>query len=162
MDSTYMPFAVVLVVALVVYRQMRTRMVKAHGLHYFAMIMIVVGLVSGGLVTATNLALSVAMLVVELASAVAFGFVRARTMVVWRDENGLAWCKGTAWTLLGWLASALTRVALLAAGHALGLVEAPTALLFFMGVTIGCQEFLVARRARTMPFAAGRVRSARA
>ncbi|MET8146666.1 hypothetical protein ABZU32_40725 [Sphaerisporangium sp. NPDC005288] len=162
MDSTYMPFAVVLVVALVVYRQMRTRTVKAHGLHYFASIMIVVGLVSGGLVTTANLAPSVAMLVVELASAVAFGFVRARTIVVWRDGNGLAWCRGTPWTLLGWLASVLTRVALLAAGHALGLVEAPTALLFFMGVTIGFQEFLVARRARAVPFAGGHEQPARA
>ncbi|MFC7643037.1 hypothetical protein ACFQX6_20735 [Streptosporangium lutulentum] len=93
------------------------------------------------------------LLIVEAALAVAFGVVRAATVRVWRDETGAAWSRATGWTLVGWLASLATRVALLGVGPALGLdlAFAPTALLFFVGLTIGAQSLFVARRARALP-----------
>ncbi|MFF0311696.1 hypothetical protein ACFYSC_30025 [Streptosporangium sp. NPDC004379] len=142
---------IVLVIAFVLYRQMMTRVATRTGLLWLALFMMVAGAASGGLVDPRRLPLSLLLLAVDVACAVAFGVLRASTVRVWRDGKGTPWSKGTRWTLLGWLASAVARVALLGAGHALGLASAPTAILFFMGVTIGVQSLLVARRARALP-----------
>ena len=86
----------------------------------------------------------------------AFGIVRAATVRVWRDEMGVPWSRATGWTLLGWLASVAARFALLGVGPALGLDLAftPTALLVFVGLTIGAQvPLFVARRAHALPLA---------
>ncbi|WP_248962035.1 hypothetical protein [Sphaerisporangium perillae] len=138
------------VTAFVVYRQMRIRVATGYGLQIFALIMIAVGLLSGGLIDTRDLALSVALMAVDLACAVAFGFLRAATVRVWRDEKGVTWCGGTVWTLLGWLASMVARIALYVVGRAFGMAPAPTAMLLFVGVTIGAQALLVARRARAL------------
>ncbi|MEV6864221.1 hypothetical protein AB0M44_24840 [Streptosporangium subroseum] len=139
----------------VLYRQMKTRIATGYGLRYTAIAMIAIGLLSGGLVDPHNLALSVTLLVVEAALAVAFGIVRAATVRVWRDETGVPWSRATGWTLVGWLASLATRFALLGTGPLLGLDLAftPTALLVFVGLTIGAQSLFVARRAHALPLA---------
>ncbi|WP_433238767.1 hypothetical protein ACQPYK_31385 [Streptosporangium sp. CA-135522] len=138
-------------IALVLYRQMKTRIATGYGLRYLALALVTVGLLSGGLLDMRHLALSAALLLVEVASAVAFGAVRARTVRVWRDDAGVPWSRGTGWTLLGWLASLAARAALFGAGYALGLTSAPTAVLFFAGLTVGAQSLFVARRARALP-----------
>ncbi|WP_406313844.1 hypothetical protein OHA77_36865 [Streptosporangium sp. NBC_01639] len=151
MDPMQIAAVAVVLTAYVLYRQMKTRVATGYGLRLLALFMIAIGLLSGGLVDPRHLALSLALLAVEVACAVAFGFLRASTVRIWRDEAGVLWSKGTGRTLLGWLASLLTRVALLGAGYALGLVSVPTALLVFMGLTVGVQSFSVARRARALP-----------
>lgn len=123
---------IVLVVAFVLYRQMMTRVATRTGLLWLALFMMVAGVASGALADPRHLPLSLLLLAVEAACAVAFGVLRASTVRVWRDETGVPWSRGTGWTLLGWLASAAARVALFGAGHALGLASAPTAILFFM------------------------------
>ncbi|WP_214415302.1 hypothetical protein [Sphaerisporangium fuscum] len=151
MDRTQTVLAVLAVIAFVVYRQFKTRQATGYGLRYFALAMIVAGLASGGLVVKENLLLGVALLAVELVVAVGFGVLRARTVRVWRDEDGVLWSRGTGWTMLGWLASVLARVGIYAVGQALGLPQPPTTMLVFMGVTVGTQAFVVARRARALP-----------
>ncbi|MFC4588692.1 hypothetical protein [Sphaerisporangium corydalis] len=151
MDPLQTAALAIVVTVLIVYRQMRTRRAAGQGLLYFALALIAVGLLSGGLVGTHDVPLSVGFLVVELAFAVGFGAVRARTVRVWRDRAGVAWAKGTVWTLAGWLASLIARIGLYAAGRGLGLDTAPTSVLLFVGVTIGVQALLVARRARDLP-----------
>ncbi|GLW06861.1 hypothetical protein Misp01_19910 [Microtetraspora sp. NBRC 13810] len=151
---------IVLVLAAVVfvlYRQMRVRTVNAPGMRVVALAMIAIGLTSGGVIDPAHVALSVVLLAVECVAAVGFGAVRAATIRIWRDEAGVLWSQGTAWTLAGWAGSFLTRLALLGVAHVLGLVTAPTSILLFVGMTIGAQALLVARRARALPARAVRV-----
>lgn len=141
----------VAVVVFVVYRQMMTRPTERRGILYFSGLMILAGLSGGGLVDTRHLALGALMLIAELAFAVGFGMLRASTVRVWRDPAGTAWSKGTGWTLVAWLASLASRIALFGAGYALGLASAPMTVLLFVGVTIAVQSLLVTRRGRALP-----------
>ncbi|WP_067129827.1 hypothetical protein [Microtetraspora malaysiensis] len=151
MESTQIAALSVAVVLFVVYRQMMTRRTERRGLFVFAGVMMLVGLAGGGVVDIRHPALGVLMLIVELAVAVGFGFLRAATVRVWRDEAGVTWSRGTCWTAAAWLASLASRVALLGAGYALGLSPAPTSVLLFVGLTIAVQSVVVTLRARTLP-----------
>ncbi|GAA4581326.1 hypothetical protein GCM10023194_12230 [Planotetraspora phitsanulokensis] len=141
---------VLAVLALVLYRQTRARRVFAPSAHILALIMIAIGLLSGGVVDPRHTGLSVVLLVVETVSAVVLGVVRALTVRIWWDETGRAWFKGTRWTMLGWLASILVRFGLLGVGHVLGVAAAPTTFLLFVGLTFGAQSVVVAQRARAL------------
>ncbi|MEV1169559.1 hypothetical protein [Nonomuraea sp. NPDC049784] len=148
----YMPMSLVVLFAVifVVYRQMKTRPTAKRGILYTAAVMIVVGVVTGGLIDGRHLALSLGLLVVEAVVAVALGVWRAATVRVWLDDSGIAWSRATGWTLLAWLASIATRVGLYFAGQALGLTSSPSGVLLFVGLTIGAQAYLVARRGRAL------------
>ncbi|MEV4109148.1 hypothetical protein [Nonomuraea sp. NPDC049695] len=148
----YMPisFLIVLATIFVVYRQMKTRPTAKRGLLYTAAAMSVVGVVTGGLIDARHLALSIGLLLVAAVVAVALGVWRATTVRVWLDESGAAWSKATGWTLLAWLVSIAVRVGLYFAGQALGLTSSPTGILLFVGLTIGAQAYLVAQRGRAL------------
>ncbi|GAA3214557.1 hypothetical protein [Nonomuraea helvata] len=154
----YMPisFLIPLVALFVVYRQMKTRPTAKRGLLYTAAVMSVVGVVTGGLIDARHLALSIGLLLVEAVIAVALGVWRATTVRVWLDESGTAWSKATGWTLLAWLVSIAVRVGLYFAGQALGLTSSPTGILLFVGLTIGAQAYLVAQRGRALSSAGRR------
>ncbi|WP_433439817.1 hypothetical protein [Nonomuraea sp. CA-141351] len=144
----YMPISllVLFAVVFVVYRQMQTRPTANRGILYTAGVMIVVGAVTGGLIDSRYLVLSLGLLLVEAVVAVALGVWRAATVRVWLDGSGVAWSRATGWTLLAWLASIATRVGLYFAGQALGLTSSPSGILLFVGLTIGAQAYLVARR----------------
>ncbi len=147
-----MQFAVVtlFLVAFVAYRQMMTRPTARRGVLILGFGLMVIGFANGGVVDTRHPVLSVAVVAVELACAVAFGALRASTMRVWRDEAGVTWSRGTGWTLLAWFVSIVSRLLLFAAGSALGLVSRPTAVLVFAGLTIAVQSVLVARRGLAM------------
>ncbi|MEW9526930.1 hypothetical protein [Microbispora sp. NPDC049125] len=140
----------------VIYRQMMTRPTERRGVLYISAALVVYGLLGGGLFDPAHLALSVVLVVAEIALAVIFGFVRAGTVRVWRDQAGVTWSQASVWTLVAWLASLASRVVLFVAGRAAGVESAPATVLVFVGVTIAAQSLLVIRRGRALPGSAVR------
>ncbi|MFI7151109.1 hypothetical protein ACIBO2_39845 [Nonomuraea sp. NPDC050022] len=150
MDPLLSALLIPAVVIFVVYRQMMTRPTARNGIVYVSAALVALGLLTGGLIDTTHLALSLALVAVEAIAAVVFGAVRAATVRVWMDEAGVTWSKATPLTLLAWLASVASRVGLYFAGTALGLGVSTSGILFFVGLTIGAQALLVARRGRAL------------
>ncbi|NJP89894.1 hypothetical protein HCN51_10625 [Nonomuraea sp. FMUSA5-5] len=150
MNTLQISLISLLVVAFVIYRQLRTRPAAGTATLYVAGAMVIVGLVTGGLFDTAHLALSLALFLVEAGAAVALGVWRARTVRVWLDSSGVAWSKATRWTILAWLASAATRAGLYFAGTAIGLTASTSSVLLFLGLTVGIQAYLVARRGRAL------------
>ncbi|MER7209705.1 hypothetical protein ABT340_21790 [Streptosporangium sp. NPDC000239] len=150
MDSLQIAVFSLVVLALVVYRQMRTRPAAGRGLLVFGLILTGAGVYGGGLLEESPSVLGVAVIAVEAVMAVAFGALRAWTVRVWREADGVAWARGTAWTLAAWVVSFAARLALFAAGGALGLTYRPAAALVFAGLTVAAQAVLVARRGRML------------
>ena len=150
MDPTQTALLSLAVVVFVVYRQMMTRPTARNGIVYVSAALIVLGVFTGGLIDGDHLAVSLALGVVEAIAAVAFGAIRAATVRVWMDEAGVTWSKATPWTVLAWLASVASRVGLYFAGAALALPVSTSGILFFVGLTIGTQALLVARRGRAL------------
>jgi hypothetical protein len=149
-ETLQISLLVLLAVAFVLYRQLRTRPAEGTSALYAAAAMVVLGLVTGGLFDPEHLALSVTLLAVEAVAALALGVWRARTVRVWVDSAGVSWSKATGWTLLAWLASMATRAGLYFAGAAAGLTVSAGSILLFLGLTIGIQSYLVARRGRAL------------
>ncbi|MBF8192293.1 hypothetical protein ITP53_42750 [Nonomuraea sp. K274] len=156
MEPIQISLLILLVTAFVIYRQLRVRPTAGSAVLYTAAIMIGIGVVSGGLIDDRHLAVSVAMLLVEAGSAVALGAWRAATVRVWMDDSGVTWSKATGWTMLVWLASIASRVGLYFAGDYLGLTLSTGGILLFVGLTLGAQSYLVARRGRALTGAARR------
>ncbi|MFG1964485.1 hypothetical protein [Nonomuraea sp. NPDC049028] len=150
MDPLLSALLIPAVVIFVVYRQMMTRPTARNGIVYVSAALVALGLFTGGLIDSGHLALSLALGIVEAIAAVVFGAVRAATVRVWMDEAGVTWSKATPLTLLAWLASIASRVGLYFAGTALGLTLSTSGVLFFVGLTIGTQALLVARRGRAL------------
>lgn len=156
MDPFVTTVLVLLATAFVIFRQLATRQVGRLMAFIVPGVMIAAGVAAGGLVDPAHAALSLALLAVELVAAVAFGAVRAATVRVWHDASGTAWSKATGLTLLAWLASIAVRVALYAAGTALGLALSTGSILLFVGLSLGAQAYLTVRRARVLLAADGR------
>ncbi|WP_433511072.1 hypothetical protein ACQP2T_45570 [Nonomuraea sp. CA-143628] len=150
MDPLLSALLIPAVVIFVVYRQMMTRPTARNGIVYVSAALVALGLLTGGLIDGAHLALSLALAAVEAIAAVVFGAVRAATVRVWMDKAGVTWSKATPLTLLAWLASVASRVGLYFAGTALGLHVSTSGVLFFVGLTIGAQALLVARRGRAL------------
>ncbi|TDD46091.1 hypothetical protein E1286_22070 [Nonomuraea terrae] len=150
MQTTEISLLVLLAVAFVIYRQFRTRPAGRLGVLCTAGAMIVAGVVMGGLLDPVHPALSLALFAVEAFGAVALGVWRAATARVWLDDSGVAWARGTGWTLVAWVASIAVRLGLYAAGQWLGLAPSAGGILLFVGLTIGVQAYLVARRGRAL------------
>ncbi|GAA2126385.1 hypothetical protein [Actinomadura napierensis] len=142
------------VLALVLYRQLRSRPVGERRLYTLPAVLAVIGVAQGGLLDQAHAGLSVALLAVEAVTAVAFGALRAVTVRLWRADDGELWRRGTAWTLAAWLVSILSRVGFLAAGHALGLKVGSSVFLVFLALTLIVQNLLVAWRGRRLTAAA--------
>ncbi|MEO3868347.1 hypothetical protein ABGB18_05900 [Nonomuraea sp. B12E4] len=154
MESLQISLLVLLAVVFVIYRQLQARPTGRPAVFIAPGIMIVAGLIPGllpgGLIDSRHLAASVTLLLVEAAVSAAFGVWRASTVRVWLDGSGVPWSKATGWTLLGWLASIAARFALLYVGTLLGLAPTAGSILLFVGITIGVQSYLVARRGRAL------------
>lgn len=148
--STELTIAVPAVVLLVGWRQLTTRRVDRPGLIILAVVLAAIG-VTGGIVERDLLSLSVVMLVVDLVFAAGAGVVRAMSVHVWRDEHGVLWSRGTWATVLLWGGSVAGRIGLYGIGAALGLSAPFSGALLFVGVTIGVQALVVARRASRLP-----------
>ncbi|MFI0784641.1 hypothetical protein ACH4Q6_03455 [Streptomyces lydicus] len=155
MHTTAGPALALLVVALIVRRQLRTRPVRAAAPLIGTAVLGVLGVVAltFGVASATEhhplTAPTVALVVLTLALAVPLGVVRARTVRVWRGPDGGALRKGTALTTALWLVSAAVHAAMAqwidhtATGGLLGL----STLHLYLAVTYTVQALLVRRRA---------------
>ncbi|MFI9576524.1 hypothetical protein ACIG5D_34290 [Microbispora rosea] len=151
METTQIVALALVVVAFVIYRQMRPRPVARPVGLIIAAVMILVGLSGGGLVDAGHASLSIAVLVAELLVAAGLGVLRAMTTRVWRDQHGVAWSQGGVPTLIAWVGSIAVRVAMMALTSFLGLASSQSSVLLFVGVTLGVQFLVVARRANALP-----------
>ncbi|MCK2219898.1 hypothetical protein MF672_039800 [Actinomadura sp. ATCC 31491] len=145
-----------LVIALFIYRQTKTYRTDRPSALYVAGAMIVLSFVAGGLVDPAHLALSLALLVAEVVSALGLAAWRAATVRVWLDGEGTAWTKATGWTLLAWLVSIAVRAGLYFAGDSLGVTVSTGGLLLFVGLTLGAQAYLIIRRGRLLTGATAR------
>ncbi|MET7329953.1 hypothetical protein [Nonomuraea sp. NPDC005650] len=150
MEPILISFLIPLAVVFVVYRQMQTRPTERRGILYTAAAMIVIGIASGGVVDSRHLVLSLCLALVEAVIAVALGVWRATTVRVWLDDSGVSWSRATGWTMLVWLVSVAVRVGLYFAGAALGLELSTSGVLLFVGLTIGAQSYVAARRGRAL------------
>lgn len=142
-------------VAFVIYRQMTPRPATRPVGFVISAVMILAGLASDGgkLVDPVHPALAVALLVAGLLVAAGLGVLRAMTTRVWRDPHGVAWSQGTAVTLLAWFGSIAVRVAMIFLAAFLGVTSPQGSVLLFIGVTLGVQFLVVARRANALPTA---------
>ncbi|MCX3060618.1 hypothetical protein [Streptomyces beihaiensis] len=149
----------VLVVALVVRRQVRTRPVRRYGSLVAPALLGVVGAVgiAFGIAAAVKdrplTLLPVVLLVASLAVAASFGVARARTVRVWRGPRSEVLRKGTAATTGLWLASLGVHIGLaLWIDRAAGAGLLGTASLYaYVAVGLGTQNLLVRRRAAALP-----------
>ncbi|GAA3624185.1 hypothetical protein GCM10022419_132280 [Nonomuraea rosea] len=150
MEPIQIAVLVLFALVIVIYRQSQARPTARSGMLYTSGAVIAVGVVSGGLIDTRHLALSAALFLVEAATAVALGAWRATTVRVWVDSSGVALSKATLWTLLAWLASMAVRVGLYVAGNSLGLILSTGGIMVFIGLTLGTQAYLIARRGRAL------------
>ncbi|MEU6407527.1 hypothetical protein [Microbispora sp. NPDC046933] len=151
METAQIVVVALAVLAFVIYRQMTPRPVARPVGLFIAALMILGGLGGGALVDPRHTALSLAVLVAELLVAAGLGVLRAMTTRVWRDRNGVAWSQGGVVTLIAWVGSIAVRVAMIALTSLLGLASSQTSVLLFVGVTLGVQFLVVARRAKALP-----------
>jgi len=154
METTQIVVISLAVVAFVIYRQMRPRPVARPVGLIIAAVMVLAGVSGGGLVDARHTSLSIAVLVAELLVAAGLGVLRAMTTRVWRDQQGVAWSQGGVATLVAWVGSVAVRVAMMALTSFLGIASSQSSALLFVGVTLGVQFLIVARRANALPGAA--------
>ncbi|MDL4775126.1 MULTISPECIES: hypothetical protein [Thermomonosporaceae] len=147
LDSVLLAIAVL---ALVLYRQLRTRRLDEGRLYVLPVFLGVVGLFQGSLVDKVHPALSIGLLAVEAVAALALGGLRAVTVRIWRDERGVLWKRGNGWTAGAWLLSIAVRAGMIGAGYAAGIVPGAGGVLLFLGLTLLAQNLLVGWRARRL------------
>ncbi len=141
----------VAVLALLIYRQLRTRPVNASGLRLAAIIG-VIGLIEtyefvqkhhAGAVTYAALAGS-------LVLAAGFGVLRAATVRIWL-QDGQPWSRGSWVTASLWVVALAAHLGYdaLVAGHGTGNVGAATIVLY-LAVSLGIQRLVVHQRAQRL------------
>ena len=81
-----------------------------------------------------------ALAVVGLSTAVAFGLLRGAAVEVWRDAEGTVWARGSRPLLALWVASSAARIGLLAAGSWLGAGGSTAETLVFAAATLAAQN----------------------
>ncbi|HWC80179.1 MAG TPA: hypothetical protein VG756_09480 [Pseudonocardiaceae bacterium] len=147
----------VVILALVLYRQLRKRTVRADSRPAVLLILLVLGVFELGTFGKTHSLSGIAltMLAVSLVIAAGFGVLRAYTVKLWREE-GTLWRQGTYVTAALWL---------VAIGVHFGvdlLIEkenpvpglASAALLLYIAVSFGVQRLVVRARANRLDAAA--------
>jgi hypothetical protein len=145
----------VLVVGLLVARQLRPRQARETSAARFVLILAVIGIVetvqtvNGHRVPADT----VALIVVGLLIGVAFGAVRAWSMRVWRDAEGVAWRQGTWLTAVLWIASLAAHLGIDVVVDRTTSIDglSSATILIYLAVTLGTQRELVRERAARIP-----------
>lgn len=149
----------VLIVAVVVRRQLRTRPVRRIGSLVTPAVIGVLGIagIAFGIATVTKdrplTTMPVVLLVVSLAVAAGFGAARARTVQVWRGPGGEVLRKGT-WATTGlWLVSVGAHLGLgLWIDHAAGSgMLGAVSLYAYLAIGLAAQNLLVRGRAAELP-----------
>jgi NAD/NADP transhydrogenase beta subunit len=141
------------VVVLLIWRQVKTRPAQESSAARLVLILGVVGVIttvnafnshsghhaSGG---------TIGWIVVSLVVAAAFGAVRATTVQVWRDPNGVAWRRGTWLTAALWIVAIAAHLGLdVVIDHASGINGLGTATIYlYLAVSLGVQRELIRAR----------------
>lgn len=160
--ENYLPSIVigVAVLALVIYRQLRTTAVTPRRTYVIPLIFavygigLVVGQDHGRFLDPAHTSLSAVLLAGELAAAVLLGVLRAVTVTVWRDPDGTTWRRGNGWTVAAWIVSVLVRVGFAAGGGYLGVHSSTGMIMVFVAVTLLAQNLFVEWRGRNLPITA--------
>jgi UDP-N-acetylmuramyl pentapeptide phosphotransferase/UDP-N-acetylglucosamine-1-phosphate transferase len=147
----------VVVLALLIYRQLRSRPVNASGLRLAAIIG-VIGLVEAYQFVEKHHAGAViyAALLGSLALAAVFGVLRAATVRLWL-QDGQPWSQGSWVTASLWIVAVAAHLGYdaLVAGHGRANVGDATIVLY-LAVSLGVQRLLVHQRAQRLQRAQGR------
>ncbi|CAM5316352.1 hypothetical protein [Streptomyces abikoensis] len=148
----------IVIVALVIRRQLRTRPVHGKGgvvllgvLGLLGVVALVFGVASVMKEHALG-AVTVVLLTASFLVAAGFGVARARTVTVWRAPEGRMLRKGAPATTILWLVSLAVHIGLdewIDHTTGTGLLGAST-LYLYLAVTLTVQDFLVRRRAASM------------
>lgn len=135
-----------LILALILWNQVRTRKVSGGRLVAIPLIVIVIGLLQAGSGGLTRTSLGVLLLVLGLVLAVILGVARGYAMKIWVGPDGQFWRRGGALLVALWLVSVAVKVGIDLGGAAAGAKIAGAALLIELGVTLGVQNVIVAGR----------------
>ena len=145
------------VLALILSRQLRTREVREEQPYRIMAILAVIGVVEVVQFAQHHDVPGVAwaLIAASLVVGAALGVARGLTVHVWR-EDGVLYRKGNAVTLVLWLISLGSHIALDAVlphtgGDASGLGS--TSILLYLAVTLGVQQLYVLQRAEHLPAA---------
>lgn len=154
--ENYLPSVIIglVVIVLVIRNQVRARPLtpwRAYGVP-LAFAAYGIGMVvtqdHGRVLDPAHETLSVLLLAAELAAGVLLGWVRAATVTVWRDAQGVVWRRGGGWTVAAWIGSILARLGLAGVGYLLGVHSAAGAFMVFFAVTLVAQNVILDRRGR--------------
>jgi len=150
----------VVVLALVIYRQLRASPLTARRTYAIPLIFavygigLVVGQDHGRFLDPAHTSLSAVLLAAELAAAVLLGLLRAMTVTVWREPDGTTWRRGNGRTVAAWIGSVLVRVAFAAGGGYLGVHSSTGLIMVFVAVTLLAQNLFIEWRGRDLPITA--------
>jgi hypothetical protein len=158
MPYYYLPAVLVslAVIALVIRNQLRTIPVTPIRTYLLPLIFFLygIGLVifqdHGRFLDPAHLALSASLLVVEIAAAVALGYGRFLTVIIWREGNGVLMRRGTGWTAAAWIGSILVRLGFAGGAYLMGIHSALGLVMVFLAVTLLAQNMFIVRRGRSM------------
>jgi uncharacterized membrane protein len=144
-----------LVVGLLVARQLRPRRAREDSAARFVLILAVIGIVDAGeTVNGHRLGTETLLLVAGgLVIGAAFGAVRAATMRVWRDAEGVAWRQGTWLTAVLWIVSLAAHLGIDVVVDRTTDIDgfSSATILIYLAVTLGAQRELVRARAARIP-----------
>ncbi|HEY3683886.1 MAG TPA: hypothetical protein VGL93_12635 [Streptosporangiaceae bacterium] len=160
--QNYLPAVLVslVVIAIVIRNQLRTIPVTPVRTYLMPLIFCLygIGLVifqdHGRFIDPAHAVVSAALLVVELAVAVALGYGRAVTVIVWRDAKGALMRRGTGWTAAAWIGSILVRLGFAGGAYLMGIHSAIGLVMVFLAVTLLAQNMFIVRRGRSAAIAA--------
>jgi hypothetical protein len=141
----------VLIVLRVITKQTQGSPVTIRSLLGFPVVLLVTGVASASDLLAMASGRDLLLLVVDALILLVLGAARGSTVTV-SEKDGVAFQKGTKWTLVLWLATVAARVGVLIADHALGMDSALTNASFAvtLGVTLAAQNAVIFERTRRL------------
>jgi hypothetical protein len=133
------------VVAVLLWNQLRTRRVSGGRLILIPLVLVVLGVLQTreGL---TRTSLGVLLLVLGLVLALILGAARGYAMKIWVGADGQFLRRGGTLLIALWLVSVAVKVGIDLGGAAAGARIAGSAILIELGVTLGAQNIIVAGR----------------
>ncbi|GAA1078840.1 MULTISPECIES: DUF1453 domain-containing protein [Kitasatospora] len=125
------------VVALVVTRQMKARLIETGGRFWLVpLVLAVVALRDPALIDRDHRVAAVAVLAGSLLTVLAMGCVWGWTVRLWQEADGTVWAKGTRATVAAWVGMIVLRIGWYALGGALHVHQSTAVLLLSLGVLL--------------------------
>jgi hypothetical protein len=143
--------AAVLVVLRVIAKQTKGSVITVRGLVLVPLIFMVIGVLSTKDVLSAAKPVDLLLLLADVIVLIALGAARGASVTV-SEREGVAFQKGTKWTLILWIATIAVRVGVTIADHALGVDGslANASLVVTLGVTLGAQNWMIFARTRKL------------